>query len=84
MKQTKKAEKSEYEDIHMPKNTALGLYIGGFSFLLGFAIIWHIVWMSVLGALGLVACLIARVCDRNTETYISVEEVKRIENERLS
>jgi cytochrome o ubiquinol oxidase subunit 1 len=31
-----------YEDIIMPKNTAMGIYISGFAFLMGFAMVWQI------------------------------------------
>lgn len=77
----KKWEQPAYEDIHMPKNTSLGLYIGVLSFCFGFAVIWYIWWLALLSAIGMVVCVLIRLCDRHTETYVSIEEVKRIETE---
>src|SRR5207237_1039048 len=37
---------NDYEDIHMPKNTPMGIYISIFAFLFGFAMIWHIFWLA--------------------------------------
>lgn len=81
MKQLKAKRKITYEDIHMPKSTPLGMYIGVLSFFFGFALIWQIVWMGIGSALGMLICVIIRLCDRHTDTYVSVEEIKRIEAE---
>ncbi len=75
------ARPSEYHRIHMPKNTGAGLVIGAFSLLLGFALVWHIWWMAVVGLLGVVATIIARSFDYDTDYYVPAEEVKRIEDE---
>lgn len=37
-----------YKDIHMPKNTALGFFLGIFSFCIGFAMVWNIWWLCIL------------------------------------
>jgi cytochrome o ubiquinol oxidase subunit 1 len=73
------AHKPEYEDIQMPKNTPLGLYIAAFSFLFGFAVIWHIIWLIPVGLIGIVACLIIRVSDDETEYTVTAKEVAAIE-----
>jgi cytochrome o ubiquinol oxidase subunit I len=69
----------EYEEIELPKNTGMGLYISGFAFLLGFALVWHILWLGILGFGGVIVCLIIRSFDEETERVISVEEIKKIE-----
>jgi cytochrome o ubiquinol oxidase subunit I len=68
-----------YQDIEMPKNSPLGLYVGGFSFLFGFAMIWYIWWLAIVGLVGLIACLIIRLQDRHTEEHISAAELERTE-----
>lgn len=76
-----------YSDIHMPKNVPWGVYIGIASFFLGFGLIWYIWWMAILGALGILATMIAQGNDDDTEYVISAEEVKKIEDahyERLA
>jgi cytochrome o ubiquinol oxidase subunit 1 len=68
-----------YTDIHMPKNTGIGFFIAGMSFLLGFGIVWHIVWIVVLALLLIITALIIRSCDEDTEYHIPKEEVIRLE-----
>ncbi len=78
----KREEKPHYEPIHMPKNSALGIYIGAFSFLFGFAVIWQILRLSIVGLIGIIACLMLRLADRSTDSYVTVEEIERIERQR--
>lgn len=68
-----------YEDIHMPKNTAMGLYIGILSLIFGFAITWHIYWLAIIGLLGVITCLIIRLSGDDEHDVITVAEVKKIE-----
>jgi len=73
----------KYEDIEMPRNTAMGIYISGFAFLAGFGFVWHIVWMIVLGLVGAIACVIIRSFDEETEYVIPAAEVARIEANKI-
>lgn len=68
-----------YRDIHMPLSSGMGLYIGGFSFLFGFGLIWHIWWMAILGIIGILTCAIIRLSSDDTDQNISAEKVERIE-----
>lgn len=79
MKHKKTCEKPPYKDIHMPKNTPIGLFIGGCSFILGFALIWHIIWLGLIGLIGIIACIVIRMSDDNTDFYVLVEEIEKIE-----
>ena len=69
----------EYEDIHMPKNTPMGLYISGFAFLFSFGIIWHIYWLVPAALLGVIFCVVYRSFDYDIDYYVPAAEVKRIE-----
>ena len=71
-----------YPDIPMPKNTAKGLLTGAFTFLFGFAMVWYIWWLAVLGALGILFTVMARGSDDETEYILRADQVERIENER--
>lgn len=82
MKHGSSAPKPHYKEILMPKNTPLGIYIGGFSFLFGFALTWHIMWLAAIGLLGIIACVIIRLADVDTEYSVSAAEIKKIENQR--
>ncbi len=71
-----------YSDIEMPKNAPHGLIIGGLAFVLGFAAIWHIWWLAILVALGILFTVIARSMDDDIHYVVPAAEVERIENER--
>ena len=68
-----------YEDVVMPKNTAAGLIIAGFVFLVGFGIVWHIWWLAIIGLIGAIVSLVVRVFTEETEHVIPAAEVARTE-----
>jgi cytochrome o ubiquinol oxidase subunit 1 len=70
----------KYEEIHMPKNTSMGFYIGIFSFLFGFGLIWYMFWLAILSTIGIVACVILHLYQKHPDYHVSVEEVKKIES----
>jgi len=74
----------KYEDIHMPRNTAAGFWIGAFSIVLGFALTWHIWWLAVVGLVGMIGSFIARTFDNDIDYYVPAAEVERIENARFA
>jgi cytochrome o ubiquinol oxidase subunit I len=80
MKQKRRRSPTKYEDIEFPKNTGMGIYISAFSFLAGFGIVWHILWLIVFGLIGSIACVMIRSFDTDTEYVISAEEVKHLES----
>ncbi|WAW85909.1 cytochrome o ubiquinol oxidase subunit I [Xanthomonas citri pv. malvacearum] len=75
---------SKYEAIHMPRNTGAGVYIGAFSVLLGFGLIWHIWWLAIIGLVGMIGSFIARTFDDDIDYWVPVDEVERIENARFA
>jgi len=79
-KHTKSTEAPKpYHDIHMPKNTGVGVYIGALSFLLGFALIWYMFWLAILSSLGILACVIARLYEKDVDYDVPAMEVEKIE-----
>ena len=42
----------EYEPIEMPRNTPAGIVTAFFAVMMGFALVWHIWWLVILGLLG--------------------------------
>lgn len=84
MKQTGEINKPiKYRDIEMSKNTGMGIYVSAFVFLAGFGLVWHIVWMIVLGIGGAIACVVIRSLDEDTEYIIPAAEIEQLEKERL-
>lgn len=78
-KKTEPVENIRYKDIHMPKNTAMGLAIAAFSFLFGFGLVWYMWWLAIIGFIGMIACLIIRTSEKDIEYTIPAAEVARIE-----
>jgi len=72
----------EYKEIHMPKNTGVGFYIGVLSCVLGFAAVWHMFWLFGLCAVAIVVVMIFRLADKHTDYHVTVEEIKKIESAR--
>lgn len=69
-----------YEPIHMPKNTGAGVVIAAFSLVFGFALIWHIWWLAIVGFAGMIVTWIVHSFNEDVDYYVPVEEVERIEN----
>lgn len=84
MKQSKITQqtKPHYEDIHMPKNTAMGFYIGVFSFFFGFGLVWYMFWLAAVSGLAILVCVIVRLYERETDYYVPAAEVEKIESRR--
>jgi cytochrome o ubiquinol oxidase subunit 1 len=76
------APEPEYEDIELPRNSPTGVITAFFATMTGFAAIWHIWWMVVL---GIVAAYVVFVwfAWRDVEEYvIPAAEVARLDRER--
>lgn len=76
--------KEPYKEIHMPQNTAAGFYIGVVSFVFGFAIVWHMFWLAILSFIGLIACIIFRLYEKNTDYHVTVKEIEQIEKRKAA
>jgi cytochrome o ubiquinol oxidase subunit 1 len=68
-----------YSDITLPKNSGMGIMIAAFAFAVGFGLIWHIWWLALIGALGVIVSLIIRSTDEDTEYVIPAAEIARTE-----
>jgi cytochrome o ubiquinol oxidase subunit 1 len=68
-----------YEDIYLPKNSSLGVYIAIFAFIFSFAIIWKIIWLIPVALVAVIVCIIIRTFDEDTEYRLPAEEIKRLE-----
>ena len=74
--------KVEYEEIELPKNTPMGMYVAGFCFLVGFAMVWHIFWLAAIGLIGAITCVVIRTFDDKTEYTLSAADVRKLEEGR--
>ena len=73
-----------YEEIELPKNTGMGIYISSFAFACGFGLVWQIHWLALAALASAIGCVIIRSLDEDTETILSPEEVERFEKARGS
>lgn len=71
-----------YEDIHMPRNTASGIYISIFAFLAGFAFVWEINWLAVVSIISIIIIVIVRTFNDDLEYTIPAAEVEKMETAR--
>lgn len=68
-----------YHDIHMPKDTAMGFAIGMFVLIFGFAMVWHIWWVAIVGLVCTVGALIIRSFNYDIDYYVKASTVEAIE-----
>jgi cytochrome o ubiquinol oxidase subunit 1 len=73
----------QYEEIELPKNTGMGIYMSACALVFGFAIVWQIFWLAVLGGVGVIVCVIVRSFDDETEFLLSAAEIERIETSNM-
>ena len=71
----------DYEDIELPRNSAVGPVIAVLGFAVGFAAVWHIWWLAILGLLGAIGTMVARGFARRVHRTVPADEVRR-ETER--
>ncbi|AUW60269.1 cytochrome o ubiquinol oxidase subunit I [Sphingobium sp. SCG-1] len=75
-------EEPDYEEIEMPRNSPTGIITAFFSTLIGFALIWHIWWLAIVGFVGAYATFVVFAW-RDIEEYdIPAEEVARVDRAR--
>jgi cytochrome o ubiquinol oxidase subunit 1 len=63
----------------VPKNSAIGVATAFFASVIGFALIWHIWWLAVLGLLGVFLTLLVFAFRDEEEIEISAEQIARFE-----
>ena len=76
------SEKPVYQDIHMPKNSPTGIVTAFFSSLMGFALIWHIWWLVILGFLGAWATFVVFAWRDEGDYNITAAELEERDRQR--
>ncbi len=72
-----------YETIEMPRNSPTGFVTAFFAVVTGFALIWHIWWMVILGLLAAAVTVLVFGWSENRESEIPANEIARLERARL-
>ena len=73
-----------YQPIHMPKNTPSGILMALGITAAGFAAIWHILWLAIVGMVGAFIVFLFRAYNNDVDYYVQPDEVARIENAHLN
>jgi cytochrome o ubiquinol oxidase subunit I len=71
-----------YEAIHMPRNSPTGFITAFFAVVTGFALIWHIWWIVILGLLAAAITILVFGWSDDREREIPATEIAQMERER--
>jgi cytochrome o ubiquinol oxidase subunit 1 len=69
-----------YEAIELPRRSAVGIFIAFFAVIMGFAMVWHIWWMAIIGLIGVVVSGLAHSWRIDSEFEVSAEDVAAFEH----
>ncbi len=72
----------DYKPIHIPRNSPTGFVCAFFATLFGFAMIWHIWWLALVGLAAAYATFVVFAWRDRTEEEIPAAEVARIDRAR--
>lgn len=70
---------SDLTSIHMPNNTSIGIFIGIFSTVFGFSMIWHIWWLACIALVGIFLCILKKSFFIDSGYIISKKMIKKME-----
>jgi cytochrome o ubiquinol oxidase subunit 1 len=77
------AAPEQYEPIEVPRNSANGFVTAFFAVITGFAMIWHIWWMAILGLTCALVTLLVFGWVERVEEEVSGEQLAQAERARL-
>ncbi|MGR6330211.1 cytochrome o ubiquinol oxidase subunit I [Sphingomonas sp. XXL09] len=76
------SKQPKYESFEMPRNSPTGMVTAFFATVMGFALVWHIWWLVVLGFLGAWATFVIFAWRDKTEFEVSADEARRLDADR--
>lgn len=69
------SDEPDYEDIEMPRNSPTGFICAFFATIMGFALVWHIWWLVITGAVGAYAVFVVFAWRDQDEDIIPAADV---------
>jgi cytochrome o ubiquinol oxidase subunit I len=72
----------DYRPVHMPRNSATGIFTAFFCFFAGFSLVWHIWWLLGLTLVGAYGTFVVFAWRAHEEYEIPAEEVARQDADR--
>ena len=73
------AQPEPYTNLHVPKNNPTGIFTAFFATILGFALIWRIWWLAIIGLLGVIAVVLIQAWRTEGEVEMPVAEIEAFE-----
>src|SRR5262249_42898568 len=70
-----------YAPIELPQSTPTGFIAAFFAVITGFALIWHIWWLAVIGALGAFVTFLAFAFRTKEEFEVSAETLAQFDRD---
>jgi cytochrome o ubiquinol oxidase subunit I len=70
-----------FGELHLPRNTPVGVTLALFAVVLGFALVWHIDWLAAVALICAVAVALREFWKTDREDFISAEQVAAFERE---
>jgi cytochrome o ubiquinol oxidase subunit I len=84
MQPAQPAKERKFNPIEVPKNSATGFVTAFFAVITGFALIWHIWWMAIVGAIGVFLVMVAFAFRDEEEIEIPAEQIARFEQAEIA
>jgi cytochrome o ubiquinol oxidase subunit I len=75
----RRALPASFVDLHLPRNTPVGIFIAFFAVILGFASIWRIEWLAAVGLIGAIAVALRESWKTDREERVPAQEVAAFE-----
>jgi cytochrome o ubiquinol oxidase subunit 1 len=80
--QARLSEEPNYKPIEMPRNSPTGFVCAFFATIIGFALIWHIWWLMIVGLVGAYATFVVFAWRDVPEYIIPADEVAQLDRAR--
>jgi cytochrome o ubiquinol oxidase subunit 1 len=82
LEQRRLTDLPDYKSIEMPRNSPTGFVVAFFAVVTGFALIWHIWWMVIVGLLGAFGTFVVFAWRDHSEYELPALDLARIDGER--
>ena len=71
-----------FHPVHMPRNTATGIFISALAVTLGFGMVWYMWWLAAISFVGILALAIGHTFNYNREYAIPADAIALAEGKR--
>ena len=75
---------SGFKDIHMPRSTWAGIVLAGMATVAGFALIWQVWWLAIVGIVAIIGTAIYHTFNYDRSYHIHAEHIAQVEAARTA